>query len=196
LSNLSDIEIWSSFKKGEEWALLYIYSNNAEKLYRYGLKFASDSSLIEDSIQDLFSELLTKRRSIGDTNNILYYLFKCFRRKLMRKLQAEKRFEQISSFERQVFDVEWSIEYELISDEISSQRSAFLLKALKKLTPRQKEAVYLRFSRELAYKEIAGIMGISVEACRNLISKAIKRLKQSISTNDKNSVIWFLLFVH
>ncbi|NLO72095.1 MAG: sigma-70 family RNA polymerase sigma factor, partial [Porphyromonadaceae bacterium] len=35
----------------------------------------------------------------------------------------------------------------------------------------------LRFNRELAYREVGKIMGISIEACRNLISKAIAGLR-------------------
>jgi len=192
LPNCRDIEIWTSFKKGEASALSFIFSDNAEKLFHYGLKFTLDRDLIEDLIQDLFCELMEHRRTLGNTDNILFYLLKSFRRKLMRKLKTEQRTEHTINFEEQAFNVEWSIEHELISNEISRLKNNCLIKALKKLSSRQKEAVYLRFSRELDYKEIANIMDISVEACRNLISNAIKRLKQSISANEKNSVIGFL----
>ncbi|NLH30159.1 MAG: hypothetical protein GX479_08160, partial [Bacteroidales bacterium] len=37
------------------------------------------------------------------------------------------------------FEVVWSVEHELIAGEESDLRSSFLLKALKELTPRQKE---------------------------------------------------------
>ena len=74
----------------------------------------------------------------------------------------------------------WSVEQEIILREISEQKSKMLLLALNELTPRQKEAIYLRFTKELDYTPIAGIMDISVEACRNLISKAISILRQKI----------------
>jgi RNA polymerase sigma factor (sigma-70 family) len=76
--------------------------------------------------------------------------------------------------------VVWSVEQEIILREISEQKSKILLLALNELTPRQKEAIYLRFTRELDYKEVAGLMDISVEACRNLISRAISILRQKI----------------
>ena len=74
----------------------------------------------------------------------------------------------------------WSVEQEIIQREISQQKSKMLLLALNELTPRQKEAIYLRFTRELDYKEVAALMDISVEACRNLISKAISILRKKI----------------
>ena len=67
-----------------------------------------------------------------------------------------------------------------------------LLRALNELTPRQKEAIYLRFTKELDYNATADIMDISVEACRNLISKAISTLKKWISGKGQNLVVLFV----
>jgi RNA polymerase sigma factor (sigma-70 family) len=193
LLNLTDLEIWSSFKKGDEKALSFIYASNAEKLYRYGLKFTSESSLVEDSIQDLFLELIRNRKNLGETDNILYYLLKSFRRKLLRKLRMTTQFEHNKCIEVNNFDIVWSVEHDIIKGEDLKHKRRMLLKALNDLTPRQREAIYLRFSRELNYITIAGIMEISVEACRNIISKAIKSLKRSISGNGHNSLVLFQL---
>jgi RNA polymerase sigma factor (sigma-70 family) len=192
-TGLTDTEIWTSFKKGEEWAISCIYAEHAEKLYRYGLKFTSEIPVVEDALQDLFAELIKNRRRIGNTDNILFYLLKSYKRKLLRKMQTEKRFVSDEELQEYHFDVTWSVEHELILEEVSEQKSKMLLKALNELTPRQKEAIYLRFTRELDYKEIAGLMDISVEACRNLISKAISTLKKWIEEKGQNSAVFFLM---
>jgi RNA polymerase sigma factor (sigma-70 family) len=186
---LTDNEIWSLFKKGDDLALSKIYTENLEKLYLYGLKISSNYLLIEDAIQDLFSVLIKNREKLGPTDNILFYLLKSFRRELKRKIKRENRKLQNVNKEEQHFNVTFSIEHEIINDEIIRQRNELLSLALKELTPRQKEAVYLRFSRELDYREIAEIMEISKEACRNLISSAIKILKNII--RDKKEIISF-----
>jgi RNA polymerase sigma factor (sigma-70 family) len=79
-----------------------------------------------------------------------------------------------------LFEVELSADHDLIYREETNSRISLLSNALKELTPRQKEAIYLRFNKELEYAEIAQIMDISIEACRNLISKAIANLKKQI----------------
>jgi len=191
-TGLTDTEIWAFFKNGEEWATSYIYAEHAEKLYRYGLKFTSEIPVIEDTLQDLFAELIKNRKNIGPTDNILFYLLKSFKRKLLRKIQTEKKFVSDEKLQDYHFDVIWSVEHELILEEDSDQKSKMLLKALNELTPRQKEAVYLRFTRELDYKEVAGLMDISVEACRNLISKAISTLKKWIEEKGVNSAVFFM----
>lgn len=179
LSGLTDQYIWSSFKKGENWAVSYIYSEYAEKLYQYGLKFTTEIAIIEDALQDLFAELIKNRKRLGDTDNILFYLLKSFKRKLLRQLQSEKRFLRADEMDSYQFDVSWSVEHDLILQEISQEKTEKLLSVLRNLTPRQKEAIYLRFTRELDYIQVAGIMEISIEACRNLISKAISELKKN-----------------
>jgi len=192
-TGLTDTEIWTSFKKGEEWAISFIYSEYAEKLYRYGLKFTSEITVIEDALQDLFAELIKNRKNIGHTDNILFYLLKSFKRKLLRKMQSEKRFVSDEEVQKYQFDVTWSVEQELILEEVSEQKSKMLLKALNELTPRQKEAIYLRFTKELDYKEVAGLMDISVEACRNLISKAISTLKKWIEEKGGGPAVLFVM---
>jgi RNA polymerase sigma factor (sigma-70 family) len=192
-TGLTETEIWASFKKGEEWAISFIYAEHAEKLYRYGLKFTSDISFIEDALQDLFAELIKNRKNIGDTDNILFYLLKSYKRKLLRKMQTEKRFMSDEELQEYQFEVTWSVEHELILEEVSEQKSKMLLMALNELTPRQKEAIYLRFTRELDYNEVAGLMDISVEACRNLICKAISILKKWIEEKGGGPAVFFAL---
>src|SRR5690606_30034153 len=126
--------------------------------------FTSEIPVLEDALQDLFAELIKNRKNIGHTDNILFYLLKSYKRKLLRKMQTEKRFVSDEEVQEYHFDVTWSVEHELIMEEVSEQKSKMLLNALNELTPRQKEAIYLRFTKELDYKEVAGLMDISVEA--------------------------------
>jgi RNA polymerase sigma factor (sigma-70 family) len=195
LSGLTDFEIWSRFKMGDDQALAIIYTKNSKKLFQYGLKFTPNDLLIADSIQDLFAELIKNRRNLGNTDNILFYLLKSFKRKLLRKLQKENRSDAIESYEDYIFDVTYSIEHDIILEEVSKQKKVMLMQALKELTPRQKEAIYLKFTKELDYKGISEIMDISVEACRNLISNSIKSLKDSIHAKGENPIMCFFSFI-
>ena len=191
LSGIKDAELWSLFKNGDNQAFKSIYASTAEKLYFYGLKISQDKALIEDVIHDLFTELVKNRKNLGATDNILFYLLKAFKRKLLRRIKTEKRFVFHKDLEEYKFDVTWSVEHDLILEEVTDQNTQMLLNALNKLTPRQKEAIYLRFSKELDYKSVAEIMDISVEGCRNLISKAIRSLKEEMSEKGKFRMVLF-----
>lgn len=191
----NDIDVWSSFKMGDDRSLSFIYEEYAPRLYHYGVKFTSDVTIIEDSIQDLFSNLIKLRHNLGDTDNILFYLLKSFKRILLKRLQKDKHHDVGTDPGEYAFDMTFSIEHDIIVEEIESEKLAMVRNALKSLTNRQKEAIYLRFAKDLAYEEIADIMNISVEACRNLIYTAIKSLKSILKSNKSDSILLFLRFM-
>ena len=176
----SDREIWNRFRDGDNEALDIIFSEHSKRIYNYGLKITSNRVIIEDSIQEVFSDLFRTRKSLGDTDNIYLYLLKSFKRKLIRLIKKENRLKLFDRDEDFIFDVVYSVEQEVINNEKTNLQIQALHSALEKLTPRQKEAIYLRFTEEFEYPEIAEMMQMSIEACRNLIFRAIKALKESI----------------
>jgi RNA polymerase sigma factor (sigma-70 family) len=182
----SDTEIWSKFRDGDNEALSLIYTENSKRLYLYGLKFTKNQAIIEDSMQNLFTDLIANRRKLGFTDSVQFYLIKSFKRRLLRQLQKEKRYSLKDNDEEYVFDISYSVEHDIILEEKSNQKLFLLHKALMDLTPRQKEAVYLKYTENLEYEEIAEIMEMSIEGCRNLIYRAIKSLKDSINHFQKN----------
>lgn len=157
-----------------------IYSENSKRLYRFGLKLTHHHTIIEDAIQDLFSDLVRNRKKLGDTENINFYLLKSFKRRLVRQLQKEQRYHLKENNEGFGFQITYSIEHDIILQEKAHLKLHSLHQAINHLSPRQKEAIYHRFTEELEYPQIAEIMDMSVEACRNLISKAIKSLKNAV----------------
>lgn len=183
LNMASDREIWAKFKLGDDQSFNLIYAQNSEKLYLFGLKFTSNHTIIEDCIQDLFSDLFRNRKKLGDVSNIYFYLLKSFKRNLLRKLQKEKRYYLKDNDEVFVFDITYSIEQEIIHAESANQKINALRQAINLLSPRQKEAIYLRFTEEMEYQEIAEIMDMSIESCRNSVYKAIKSLKKALHVN-------------
>ena len=188
---MNDRDKWNRFKAGDNDALNLIYTENSKKLYLFGLKLTPNHTVVEDSIQDIFTDLLRNRRKLGDTDNILFYLLKSFKRRLIRQLQKEKRYNLKNTNEDFVFDIVFSIEHEIIQKENTNLKLKSLHQSINQLTPRQKEAIYLRFTEEMEYNEIAGIMEMSIEACRNLICKAIKSLKDALQGDT--SILFFIL---
>ena len=101
----TETERWAKFKSGDNDTLSMIYGENSKRLYQYGLKLTPNHSIIEDAIQELFCDLVRNRRNLGDTNNIQFYLIKSFKRKLLRQLQKEKRYNLKDSDEEYIFEI-------------------------------------------------------------------------------------------
>jgi RNA polymerase sigma factor, sigma-70 family len=185
-----DKYIWEEFKNGEEHALSYIYFQNIDFLAFFGKRFTKDENLVNDCIQDLFYELIRKKRNLGETDNIRLYLLKSLRRKLVRELQKKhKQEEQITEIE--IFpNIVFSVEEEFIEEEEKSQKSTILKKAMGELNDKQREILYYRFNCGFNYKQISEIMSITNDSARQLVSRAVISLKNYL--NDCGTTLLFI----
>ena len=185
-----DKYIWEEFKNGEEYALSYIYYQNIDFLAFFGKRFTKDENLVIDCIQDLFYELIRKKRNLGETDNIRLYLLKSLKRKLVRELQKKhKQEEQISEIE--IFpNIVFSVEEELIEEEEKYQKSTILKKAMGELNDKQREILYYRFNCGFNYKQISEIMSITNDSARQLVSRAVASLKNYL--DDCSSILLFI----
>ena len=175
---MSDLERWQELKAGSKEALEQIYSTEVAHLLLYGKKFSSDEQLVEDCIHDLFVELWKNREGLSPTDSIRRYLLVSLRRKVIRKLDQQRKRLSNDEPEEHHFDATLSIDMEMIEMEMIKERHEQLSGALESLSPRQKEVIYLKYFSEMDYEAIGEIMGISYQSARNLVFKALHSLKK------------------
>ena len=78
------------------------------------------------------------------------------------------------------FEIVFSREFDIITKEVDEYRKKSVLKALNKLSRRQKEAIVLRFYDNLSYKEIGDLLSISIKSTYTLIYRAVDVLKYHV----------------
>ena len=74
-SNLNDLVYWKDMISGDEIAFSFLFKKYYSSLYNFGKLYTSDSSLISDSIQDLFMDLWEKRKNLGSVHKVKSYLY-------------------------------------------------------------------------------------------------------------------------
>jgi RNA polymerase sigma factor (sigma-70 family) len=158
-----------------------LYNTYAKSLYQYGLKFTSKIELIEDSIQDLFVRIFNSGESFVKDMNVKSYLFKSFRNNLFRMLEKEKRYFY-NETDKHCFDITFSIEDRIMANEEDLLRKKKLMDGIGRLTSKQKEIIYLRYTRGLDYDEISDILSMEIESCRNVNYHAIKALRNELNS--------------
>jgi RNA polymerase sigma factor (sigma-70 family) len=173
---------WNCFKNGDKEAFAYIYHTQIQALYNYGSKITSDKEWLQDCIQDVFIEVWKYRQTLGETNSIKFYLFKCLRRKLTKQVPANTL--ALNENEIADFEITLSHETELILVQQSESLHKHLQHALQKLTKREKEAVFLKFYQDMTFEDIAEVMSLSLKATYNLLSKAIVHLRQQLQGSE------------
>lgn len=186
---MGDKATWQRFKAGDKKALSEIFHAHVRLLYAYGNKFTPDGQLVEDSMQELFLALWERREHLGDTDAIKPYLITAFRRLLVRKLQREQQHHSDEQVEDHSFDLEPNREEWLIEGEINEAQRQQLVEAMKQLSKRQKEAIYLRFYGQLDYDKLSETMDLNYQSTRNLVHTALKKLRSLMS---RVSLWWWL----
>jgi RNA polymerase sigma-70 factor (ECF subfamily) len=176
---LSDKELWIKFISGDNDAFKAIYERYYFELFKYGCYFSDDEDLVKDCIQDLFINLYHYRSKLKLTDKIRPYLIASLKRNIFDKLRSESQEKK-----RQTRIENLSFDYSFPEDtaEEDEQKLALLQKAMKDLTARQREAIYLKYVTGLSYEELSVVMNLSYQALRNLIYHGMERLRKAISS--------------
>jgi len=178
----SDKELWRAFKDGSEIALSFIYNTHFTALYRYGSQFTIDRNLIKDAIQDMFIELINKRKKLSDTTNIKYYLFKSLRITVIAYLRKNKKLNCYDNFEERLdFQVTLSKEQITLDLQFSNQLKVKMERALGQLTSKQREIIYYYYFEGLTLQEISSLMNFTnLKSTQNLFYRALKSLRACV----------------
>lgn len=78
----------------------------------------------------------------------------------------------------------FSHEEELINKENGIQNKKLVLNALKKISPKQREILYYRFTYDFEYEQICEIMSMKYDSARKMVFRALKSLKEHLQESD------------
>ncbi|MGB3588675.1 MAG: sigma-70 family RNA polymerase sigma factor [Tunicatimonas sp.] len=170
-----DFTLWSEFRAGNHQAFSTIYSKFFPALYNYGEKFTAQPEIVEECVQQLFVELWQSREKLSNIHAIKPYLYKSFRRKLIRYLKQNTSYLQQPL--QPVFAATVSREVEIMNAERSSFQAKLLNDALIKLSDRQREAIFLKFYDKLSYPEISKILDCEPKTAYDLVFKGVKKMR-------------------
>lgn len=168
--------VYNQFLAGDNNAFSSLYKIHIKELYALGTILCRDHNLIEDAIHDVFVAIYTREKHLAKIENIRYYLIISFRNRLFyllkqRSILSELMENEIYRLEEKNFQDLW------IENEIDNEKQLKVNRLLNDLNLNQREAVYYRFVEGLSYDEIAALMDIKYQSAKNLIHRAIKKLK-------------------
>lgn len=159
-------ELWVLFLEGDMKAFHSIYSSHYQLLYNFGLKFLQPTK-IEDCIHDTFLNILNYKEKIKSVKNVKAYLFKSFRNQAIKMLKDNKlEFNLIEGTTPQEED-------NRDKEKIIVQLKELILK----LSPREREIIYLKYFQGFNNKEIAEMLEIKYQTVRNILADAIKKMR-------------------
>ncbi|MBO9637816.1 RNA polymerase sigma factor [Siphonobacter aquaeclarae] len=168
-------DLWARFRAGDEDAYSSLMRVYSRLLFRYGCRLVADEDFVKDCIQDIFFDLWEHRSTVSQPASIKAYLFKAIRLRIFREQSKWIRGADLEDN----FEVEFSIERQLIDRQLADETHRKLEQLLNALPKRQKEILYLRFYEGLSHDDISRIMTMNRQSVYNLLHESILRLRRS-----------------
>lgn len=187
---------WHTFiHEGSMPSLSSIYHRHFNLLFDYGRRFTSDDFLVEDAIQNIFTNLIKSRAQLQEVRNARNYLVVSFRNELFRLIAQSRKFSLNEPATEVLFVPDYSAEEAIEKEESQSQMKRILLNCLHNLTSKQQEILFLRYDAGLSYEEISNTLHISIESCRTSVYRAVKDIKSDLEKmNIKGHSLFLYLF--
>jgi RNA polymerase sigma factor (sigma-70 family) len=164
----------------------------AHELYSYGMKIFGDDNLVKDCIQEVFIQLIDKRKTLIITPTIHTYLFKSLRNKLFEELRSKNRKQDINTTLSE-FEPGYAKHAEqiIIEDEEENNIKKTIRTSIEKLSNRQKEIIYLKYTKDFSYDEIAEMLQIDKASARTLLYRTLKTMKDQF--NNNTLLLWVFI---
>lgn len=183
LKPLTDIDDATSFDN--------IYRVHVQDMYSYGIRLGVPADTAEDFIQDIFVRLLLNPGRISEVKNMKAYLMFAMKNHWQNHLRDSKHLVDITD-KGADFSVEESALDCIIDNEERARVSKRLNRMLTALTPRQREAVFLRYIYGLPYEDVAQLLEMSIPSARNIVSRALRQMRNC----DSEALMFFYFFFH
>lgn len=190
-----DLIVWNLLIKGDRKALEVLYQKYYALLLNYGLKCNPDKELIKDCIQDLFVNLYQNTHLSTTNITVRSYLLRALRNNLIYKLSTQKEENSLDDSTFLIAANDDLFEQLFPKNDHDQQLARQLLNAMSQLPPNQKTVLYLRYVKELSYKEIADIMDVNVQSSMNLSSRALSKLRDLMKQDVSFNSVWQLLII-
>ncbi|MBF9254089.1 sigma-70 family RNA polymerase sigma factor [Pontibacter sp. 172403-2] len=175
-------ELWKLFQSGDQDAFASLYKNYVQVIYNYCRKFTADEVLIEDCIHSLFLDIWKNKENLSLPASVRFYLYASVKRRLYKELSKRKDmlFADDSSLEAALKETGATAEEQLISKQAKAQQEDYLKQGLHMLSENQRQAILLKFYKNLSFQEISGVMNMSTDNIYKLVSRGLAILKRNV----------------
>ena len=174
--DLTDKGLFESVRNDDQTAFKEVYKRYWSKFYIYAYNVLREKDICEDIIQEVFTNLWT-RRKVLQIENVSSYLYQAVRFQIFKQFRQRKlidrctvEFDEFISTHR----IEESVEYRELRNRVDNLIFA--------LSEQRRIIFQLSRDEELSNKEIASKLNISVQTVKNQISHALKSIRNSLKS--------------
>ena len=169
----NDLEILDNLKLGNPEAFKELFNLYYSPLSMYALKYCDSFVMAEDIVQDLFIKIWDEKLYLKLDGAIGPYLFKSVKNNTLLALKQKSKYSFIE-IEKQVNKLIFD---EDIDMKFFEEKNKKLHKEIDALPSKSKEVFKAIVIDNLKYKEVASLLGISINTVKTHHSRALKQLR-------------------
>lgn len=147
-------------------------------MYRYALSMTKDPDKAQDILQDSLLNIWKRRNTLGQVDNPEAWTMRIVRNRCLDLFRSKKHTE--------LGQAEMKLVYSRSADHDTSYQDQlkWLKEAIEQLPTTQKEIFHLREVEEMAYQEIADILGISINEVKVYLHRARTKIRSIMQKVD------------
>ena len=177
-----DQRLLSRLRAGDKDALRRIYEKYIDDLLRVAASLLSDIQSAEDCLHDVFVDFASSVDGSMIHSNLKSYLISCVANRARDQLRTQMR--QSKSHRDQLCSQ--SIAINPTKQLIEAEESARIFGALAELPYQQREVFVLRIQGQMKFREIAGLLGLSINSVQSRYRYAIEKLRAILKEENQN----------
>ena len=177
-SRKEDADLVRLVSEGNERAFNELLSRYQNSVYSFALRLlGGDTQEAEDMAQETFLRLFRVSGNYSPTASLRTFLFR-ITKNLCIDFYRKKRPDLIDELPEMV---EEETPLDLLEKEIETDQ---LEKAIQTLPVNQRAALLLRHKEQMAYKQIADVMSLSIGSVESLLVRARQKLRQKLLSDN------------
>jgi len=185
-SNLNDSELVGMFKNGDNDAFEEIVMRYQAQVYTYVMSITKNPDVSNDIIQDVFIRVFKKLRDYNEEDKLKNWLFTLARNITMDYYRKNSKkllpLETQEDDELSLIDALPEDKPQPIDIAIANSRAESINSALDKLSPEERELIYLKDS--LTFKEIAEMQNKPIGTLLSKFNRALGKLRKILSETE------------
>lgn len=182
LKSFADETLVKLYAEGNNEAFAVILSRYEKRLYSYILYFVRNNDVADDLFQETFVKAIVtiKHGRYTETGKFSAWLTRIAHNLIVDQFRDEKNENTVSNDEvtTDLFNntslAEACVETRLISDETLTDVKGLI----SELPNAQREVLYMRFYRDMSFKEIAQVTGVSINTALGRMRYALLNMRR------------------
>lgn len=168
-----DQRLLSRLRAGDKDALRRIYEKYIDDLLRVATSLLSDIQSAEDCLHDVFVNFAGTVNGSMIHSNLKSYLISCVANRARDQLRSKAR---QSAYQTEHL-CSRSVSTSPAKQIIDAEESARVFEALAELPYQQREVFVLHIQGQMRFREIAGLLGLSINSVQSRYRYAIEKLR-------------------